>query len=218
MVKAYRRFKGDLNKLFREVMLCNVLDDEDRFRDIIDEEIRTGHVEGYDAYVNEPKQKKQARRKRAEKDAREAEKHAEDLGLNGHKKVSKKGGQGRDDDLAAMIQQRQAGRAANFLDDLEAKYAPRKAKKGKKRPSEEPPEEAFHKMGSRSKKQKKPVIEEEVGEDEIDLDTENFKDGNEEDDDEKEEEEEFEIAASKGRKKKVPQVTKSKGRVPRKKG
>ena len=178
VLKAFRTSKGNMNKLFREVMLCNVLDDEDRFRIILDEAIKDSEVEAYDAYVNEPEKKRQARRRQAEKDAKEAERHAENLGLNGHKKERNKKGKSGEDDLAAMIQQRQKGRAANFLDDLEAKYAAPKAKKGKKRPSEEPPEEAFHKMGARVKKQKKEIVEEddEDDEDEVDLEADVFDD------------------------------------------
>ena len=172
VLNAYRKFRGDLNKLFKEVMLCNVLDDDDRFRGIIDEAIKRGDVEGYEAYVHEPEKRKQARRRQAERDAKEAEKHAKDLGLNGHKKEGKKVKKGGEDDLAAMIQQRQRGRAANFLDDLAAKYAAPKAKRGKKRPSAEPPEEAFQKVGARAKKQRKLVIEEENEDDEDDVDLE----------------------------------------------
>jgi len=207
-----------MNKVFKEVMLSNVLDDENRFRDIIDAELRAGLVEGYDVYVNEPEKRKQARRKQSERDAREAEKHAESLGLNGHKKIGKKEGKGQIDDLAAMIQQRQTGRAANFLDDLEAKYAAPKATKGKKRSSEEPPEEAFQKMGARSKKQKKPVIEEEDEEDEIDLEADSVDHANEEDEMIEDHEEEEGGKASKSRKKGPSKATKSKRRALRRKG
>ena len=141
-------------------MLCNVLDDEDRFRRVIDEAIKSSEVKEYDAYVNEPEKKKQTRRRQAENDAQEAAKHAKDLGLNGQKKRAKQTTSDSVNGLAAMIQQRQKGRATNFLDDLAAKYAPPKAKHGKKRQPEEPPEEAFQKTGARAKKHQKKVIEE----------------------------------------------------------
>ena len=193
VLSAFRRCKGNMTKLFREVMLCNVLDDEERFRTILDGAIADGEVEAYDAYVNEPEKKRQVRRKQAEKDAREAEKHAKDMGLNGHKKERKEKGTSGEDDLAAMIQQRQKGRAANFLDDLEAKYAAPKAKKGRKRPSEEPPEEAFQKMGAKAKKQKKKTIVEEDNEDDtddVDLEADEFDDDDDDDNDLDDEEDE----------------------------
>ena len=208
-------------------MLSNVLDDEDRFRSIIDAEIKAGNVEGYDAYVNEPEKKRQARRKQAERDAREAEKHAEDLGLNGNKELGKKKGAGGEDDPAAMIQQRQKGRAATFLDNLEAKYAAPKTKSKKKRPLEEPSEEAFKQMGARSKKQKKSVLEEEgEDDDDIDLDADEFDDGDEDDETEDDDDDEAATKASDTKKKtskatkvkKTSKNTKSKARAPHKKG
>jgi DnaJ family protein C protein 9 len=76
-------------------------------------------------------------------------------------KKKKSGKKEKDDgmgDLAALIGQRQQGRANNFLADLEAKYAPKgKAKAGAKRGTEEPPEEAFAQTeaGRKSKRTKK---------------------------------------------------------------
>lgn len=214
---AYRRVQGDLNKFFKEVMLCNVLDDEERFRVIINEAIRQGHVEAYDAYVNESEKKKQGRRKRAEKDATEAEKHAETLGLNGNKKNGKQRAKGGEDDLASMIQQRQKGRATNFLNDLEAKYAAPKTKKGKKRSMEEPPEGAFQKTAARAKKQKKRIVEDEDEEDEIDLDGDVVDDDDEEDGISEGNEDEYQVKPTKVKKKKAPKATNGKSRSSRKK-
>jgi DnaJ family protein C protein 9 len=103
----------------------------------------------------------EASRKKKEKEAKEAEKHAEDLGIGKDLKKKKTGKKEKDDgmsDLAALIGQRQQGRANNFLADLEAKYAPKgKAKAGAKRGTEEPPEEAFAQTeaGRKSKRTKK---------------------------------------------------------------
>ncbi len=208
MLNAFRRFKGNMNKLFREVMLCNVLDDEDIFCTTLDEAIENGEVEGYEAYVNEPEKKKQARRKQAERDAKEAERHAQDLGLNGHKKERKKKGNSGEDELAAMIQQRQKGRAANFLDDLEAKYSTPKARKGKKRPSDEPPEEAFSSMGARAKRQKRPILEEdnEDDADDVDMEADRFDDDNDNND---EDDRDQDVKPLKTRKKSKSKATKN---------
>lgn len=71
-------------------------------------------------------------------------------------KANAKGGSSMND-LVALIQQRQASRAAtsnSFFDKLEAKYAPTEngKGKGKKRTLDEPSEEAFAEMAKRGRK------------------------------------------------------------------
>lgn len=161
----FEKCEGKMTKLYKNVMLSDPAEDEERFREMIDAAIESGEVEAFEAYTQESehsrKKRVEAARKRKEKEAREAEKHAEDLGLGenlekkGNKKGKKDDGMG---DLAALIGQRQKGRADGFLADLEAKYAPKgKAKSGAKRGTEEPPEEAFARTeaGRRSKRSKK---------------------------------------------------------------
>ena len=171
VLAAYTRFKGDLNKIFNEIMLSDPLKDEDRFRSYVDDAIRSGGVEAYDIFINEPESKKNARIKKAKREAEEAEKHSKEMDLNAKKKGgNKKGAKGGEDSLLEMIQQRQKSRAANFLDDLEARYATPKTDKGKKQngtqKSSEPPEEAFQQTATRAKKPKPPVESEEEIEDE----------------------------------------------------
>ena len=147
VLRAYEKFGGNTDKVFEEVMLSDVLEDEERFRQIIDAAIEEGEIEGYKKYTEESEKSRKRRvekaRKRREREAREAEKAAVELeGVGkGKSKGKKDGGMG---DLAALIQQRQQGRAENFFDDLEAKCSP-KGKKGVKRAMEEPSEEAFAK-------------------------------------------------------------------------
>ena len=176
LLNAYRKTKGDMNKLFAEVMLSNPLHDEERFRSLIDNAINTGKVKPFDKYLQETANSKKKRRQRAEREAKEAEEHMQHLEKEG--KGKKSAGKGRENgvnDLAAMIQQRQQGRAKNFLDDLEAKYAAPKGKgekKGgpKKRKEEEPPEEAFEKAAARASKKRKVAVEEDADEKEEDDD------------------------------------------------
>jgi DnaJ family protein C protein 9 len=159
----FEKCEGKMTKLYKNVMLSDPADDEERFRGIIDAAIESGEVEGYEAYTEESensrKKRVDAARKRKEKEAKEAEKHAADLGIG--KDLKKKGKKEKDGgmgDLAALIGQRQQGRSDNFLADLEAKYAPKgKAKAGAKRATDEPPEEAFAatEAGRRSKRSKK---------------------------------------------------------------
>lgn len=62
-------------------MLSSPLDDEERFREIIDAAIESKVVEAYPAYTNETEKQKTARMKAARKEAKEAEDAAKELGL-----------------------------------------------------------------------------------------------------------------------------------------
>ncbi|KAL2851962.1 DnaJ domain-containing protein [Aspergillus pseudoustus] len=162
VLAAFKTYKGDLDRVYESVMFSNVLDDDNRFRAIIDEAIAEERVEAYEKYTEEPERKREQRVKRAQKEAKEAEKLAKELEKEKEGKASKagarKGKKGStstidNDDLAALIQQRQASRAESFFDRLEAKYNP----SGKKRVAiDEPPEEAFEATATRrgSKKTK----------------------------------------------------------------
>ncbi|MCJ1272134.1 hypothetical protein MMC22_012041 [Lobaria immixta] len=170
VLAAYRSSKGKLNSIFNAVMLSNPLDDEDRFRGYIDQAITDGDVQAYDAYVQEPKSAREKRVKRARKESEGAKEHAKTLGVydslfGGGKagkarKASKKDkADAAEPDLAALLQQRANGRAATFLENLEAKYAG--GKNGERQKAmDEPSEEAFQKTAARMKKRKARVIEE----------------------------------------------------------
>lgn len=158
ILAAFEKYRGDLDKVYESVMLCNVIDDDERFRAIIDKAIANGTAQAYKKYTEEPEKKRQQRLKRAQKEAQEAEQLSKELdekketqGKRGRKKKSSAMDNG---DLMALIQQRQASRAESFFDRLEEKYNP-----GKKRAAkfEEPPEEAFAATAARqsSKKKKK---------------------------------------------------------------
>lgn len=162
VIAAYVNYEGDMDAIFEEVMLSNPLEDEERFRGMIDEEIAEKRVEGYDAYVKESKAKRKKRVQEAKKEAKEAMEMAKELGVEDRlfgKENGKKSKKGEEDisGLSAIIQQRQKERAGDFLADLEAKYAPKKSagKKGKRVADDEPSEEAFQKTAQRVKKAKK---------------------------------------------------------------
>lgn len=228
LLKAYKKTRGNMSRIYEEVMLSNCLNDEERFQQLIRDAIDSDEVSGYDAFLKETEKSKQRRIERARKEAKEAEAHAEELGL--HKKGGKKakagqdgevdiesapsgdddddedgdeeeeddedepvtskrraqrnsksqkpadkgntngkakkasgrrkeeesehGGSGGLSSLAAMISQRQQSRASNFLEGLEAKYAP-KSSKEKRKPMDEPPEEAFARNAPKSSKKAK---------------------------------------------------------------
>lgn len=176
LLKAYKKFKGDMNKVYNTVMVSNPADDDERFRDLINAAIEAGEVEPYDKFVGESEKSIQNRIATARAAGKEAEDYAKELGVHdklfgggdndnakgkGKKKAGKKGGAGDEDALAVLIQQRQGGRQENFLAQLEAKYGGggKKSKKRGKREDlaeeEEPSEEAFAAMAKRAKKAKK---------------------------------------------------------------
>jgi DnaJ homolog subfamily C member 9 len=159
VLAAYVKYDGDMDRLYQEVMLSDPEQDDERFRMIIEKAIESGEVEGLKKFTNESEKKRLTRINRAKKtnqrEAKEAEKAEreieEDLDNDSKRKKGGKtaangGGMG---DLAALIQQRQKGRAENFFDNLEAKYAP---KGGSKRVAmDEPSEEAFAKNRKKTK-------------------------------------------------------------------
>lgn len=161
---AYEECEGDMDGVYERVILSDVLQDDERFREIIDKAIEDEDVPDFSAYSKETKRKRDARLRKARsegaKEAQEAEEYAKDLGV--HDKLfgdkASKGGKtgksgkakaGSEDALAALIQKRQQDRSGdNFLDRLAEKYGASSkgaGKKGKKRssPPDEPPEELF---------------------------------------------------------------------------
>ncbi|CAP66699.1 uncharacterized protein PODANS_4_7990 [Podospora anserina S mat+] len=152
LLAAYEEFEGDMDGVYESVMLSDVIEDEERFRKIIDEAIEQGEVEAYKNYTRETKKSRQQRQKNAKKEEKEADELAKELGvydkLRGTGK-GKKGGKKEDDQagLAALIQRNQKNRM-NMFDQLAEKYGAKPEKKGKKRVVEEPDvdEEAFQKL------------------------------------------------------------------------
>jgi DnaJ homolog subfamily C member 9 len=142
-----------MDDIYETVILSDVLEDDERFRKIIDDAIARDDVPDFPAYSKETKKKRDGRIRRAkleaQAEAKEAESYAKELGV--HDKLfggvkGKKSKENSEDSLAALIQRRQQDRSSNsFFDHLEEKYgASSKGKKGKKREMpEEPPEEAF---------------------------------------------------------------------------
>lgn len=61
--KAYVNHKGDMNRIL-EFVLFSSPDDEPRFNEVIQKWIDSGEVEAYDKYVNEPKSRKENRKRK----------------------------------------------------------------------------------------------------------------------------------------------------------
>jgi len=116
--KYYLKYQGNMDRIFECLMFAEIAD-EDRYHEIINEMIEAGKVPAYEAFTNEPKKKKLARKRKYEREAKEAAKVASGGGL---------------EDLTAAILRRHQDREQNhnnFLANLEAKYAS-KGKKPKK--------------------------------------------------------------------------------------
>ncbi|KEY66839.1 hypothetical protein S7711_05193 [Stachybotrys chartarum IBT 7711] len=160
---AYEQHEGNMDLVFETVILSDVVEDDARFRKIIDEAIKSEDVPAFPAYTKESRKKRQARVKNAKAEAEEAEVYAKELGVHdklyGNKK-SRKREESSEDVLAALISKRQHARSENFLDHLAEKYGATsaKTKKGKKRVAkeeeEEPSEEAFQAAAGRLKSAK----------------------------------------------------------------
>jgi DnaJ homolog subfamily C member 9 len=173
VIESYVMNEGDLDAVYEEVMLSNPLDDDERYRAIIDAEIDAKRVEAYDAYTKETKASKRRRKENAKKEEEEAEEAAKELGVHdqlfgGGDSKKKAKGKSKENDttaLASLIQQRQKQRSEDFFADLEAKYAPKKGtKNAKRRAADEPPEipeEAFERTEKNRKSKKVRILEEE---------------------------------------------------------
>ena len=181
-----------MNKLYEFVVLSNPLDDEDRFRMIIDQAIAAGAVRNFDAYKNETAGQKQKRMAKARKELKRFEKENDKRGDSSS--------------LQALIQQRHKGNsAASIIDNIAAKYAPKTAGK-KRKATEEPPEEAFAATRARMRKNRASAAKQEVVDEE------------DEDDEEEDDDEEYEEEApkAKGKKKAAPRKGISARRTPSK--
>lgn len=144
-------------------MLSDILVDDDRFRQILDEEIAKGEIDSFPAYEKETdasrKKAKDVERKRREDFDKEQDQEEEAGESTAPKKNGKSKAKGKKKsggdmaDLAALIQQRQKSRAGNFFDQLEAKYAAPSRGGKRSTPMDEPPEELFE--ANRAKKLKR---------------------------------------------------------------
>lgn len=121
--QAYLDFEGDMDQIMESV-LCVEYTDEPRIRSIIQQAIDDGQLPSYKAFVKESKQKINARKRRAQEEAKEAEISRKELGL----------GEGLDN-LKALIQSKQKDRQKemdSFLAHMEAKYCKPTKQGGKK--------------------------------------------------------------------------------------
>jgi len=170
---AYNASKGDLEVILTSIM-CSTNDDEERFIELINSGISSKELKATTKWKKQSKDvgAKEDRRKKANKEAKEAEEYAKELGIHdklfgggekggsGAKKGKGKAKGGDDDDeaaLKALIQGNRDKRMNSLMDSLEAKYGESKkrggggggenggagSKKQRKQKEEEPSEEEF---------------------------------------------------------------------------
>eukprot|EP00055_Hartaetosiga_balthica_P006509 m.20473 g.20473 ORF g.20473 m.20473 type:complete len:294 (+) comp5254_c0_seq1:66-947(+) len=123
--KAYLNHKGDMTKVFENVMLSNPLEDEDRFRKMIDEWIENEDVPTYSQYHDSASREK--RKKKATEEAAQAKKARTKRDAMLKRMKHTKGGSSSNNDLAMAILQRGRNRKQHF-DELEKKYSKGKSK------------------------------------------------------------------------------------------
>lgn len=138
--KAYEKHKGQMSKVYQEVMLSDMVEDEDRFREMINVAIEQDEVKAWPKYTQESES---ARRKRIANARRQRDGEAEELknDLEKKKKKEKSGSKatagGDMDSLAAMIRSKQKMRGTAIFAHIEEKYAPKGQQGGRDEPSEE---------------------------------------------------------------------------------
>ncbi|XP_056626610.1 dnaJ homolog subfamily C member 9 [Triplophysa dalaica] len=123
--RLYLQHEGDMD-LIMESALCCSHEDEPRVHNILQKAIDAEEVPAYKAFTQESVKKKNYRKRKADKECKEAEEMQKEMGLNS------------EDSLVAMIKQRQKSKENGFnslISDLEAKYCKKPAggRKGKKK-------------------------------------------------------------------------------------
>ena len=124
-------------------VLCATIDDESRFRELIEGWIEEGSVPAFPSFISEKKSKRKARKRKHDAEAKEAEEALREIGGDPSKYnfVSNDGffihtcvtctpGEG-EDGLKALIKARQQSREEKldgFFDSLELKYCTKKPK------------------------------------------------------------------------------------------
>ena len=122
LFKLYEKSKGDMNLIMEGMFSSDVIEDEPRFREILEKAIEEGSIGKYAKFVSESKRKASKRKAHYEKEAKEAEELKKQMGLD-------------EKSLQSAIMSRMSARKVesdSFLAQLEKKYGA-KEKSGKKK-------------------------------------------------------------------------------------
>ncbi|KAG9290908.1 hypothetical protein G9A89_011058 [Geosiphon pyriformis] len=132
LLKAYKEHKGDMDLIMADVT-CSSVEDEPRFIKTINDAIATKQLPPYQKFITTSSAKAVARRrKEAEREAKAAEKLAQEIGLN-EKLIA--GGAAGENSLKQIIQKRGEVRMDALIESLEQKYG--KGGSSKKRKADE---------------------------------------------------------------------------------
>ncbi|XP_067876476.1 dnaJ homolog subfamily C member 9 [Heterodontus francisci] len=121
--QAYLDFEGDMDGIMESV-LCSTSGDESRIRTILEVAIEAQELPVYTVFTKESTNKQRARKRRGDREAKEAEAVRQELGL-----------EDGSDSLKTLIQKKQKDREKqmdSFLAAMEAKYCANSHKGGKK--------------------------------------------------------------------------------------
>ncbi|TRY87136.1 hypothetical protein DNTS_007683 [Danionella cerebrum] len=123
--RLYLQHEGDMD-LIMQSALCGSYEDEPRVKEILQKAIDAKEVPAHKAFTDECVKKENMRKRKAEKERKQAEEMRAEMGLD------------NEDSLVAMIQKRQKAKENGFnslIANLEAKYCkkPAAGKKGKKK-------------------------------------------------------------------------------------
>ena len=127
LFRIYEKCKGDMNLIMEEMFSDDVIEDEPRFKVILENAIEEGTIGKYAKFTSESKRKATKRKAHYEKEAKEAEEMKKQMGLD-------------DKSLETAIMSRMSARKVesdSFLSQLEKKYA------GKEKNSKKKPEPVF---------------------------------------------------------------------------
>lgn len=171
LLRLYKKHEGDMNKILTDMFSESILDDEERFREIIQTAINDKEVDAFDMFVNESKEKKNKRKQKYEKEAKEAEKMKNKLGLP--------------DDLTkaiALNQENRMKKTEQLLKNMEEKYS----KPAKRKKDADNYDVLVEKNNDKEKKPKKKKQKDEESDESIELKSEEDDDDDNDDDDEEE--------------------------------
>ena len=177
VLKYYKQFRGDLNKMLECVMCSDDVDKKRWVQDYIKPAIEKGDVDDYMSKVESTLGvvESDESSEQSDKDGDETETEEEEDSDSGKKKgkkrktkttqkkpakkKNKKKDAGVSDDLIAAIRGRASGGGQGFggiLAGLEERYAPKNSKKkGKKKKTEDIPDDEFEKIQKRLDAQRK---------------------------------------------------------------
>lgn len=127
LFRIYEKHKGDFNLIVQYMISEDMLEDEERFKIMLNEAISKGEIESYELFVKEDKKKAAKRKAKFEKEAIEAEQLKNEILA----KMPKTKLDGSDESLMLAIRQNSQRRHNDMLESLTEKYVKKNSKEKK---------------------------------------------------------------------------------------